>query len=1338
MDLAARNALRAEEAMKSGSVQRSGLTHEEGFPLVRDDLYEFMPLPPLKDIESKVLDANIRFRDGELQKLFNVPLNYMQYATFMYQRNRQVVNHEAGSASDNPMSYASMINKMTEGVFARNQLFKPQPGAGQVLINQVDAWDGVIEKSGQFYQKNFIHCTFFPAILKRAGKVIVRPYASCYASFEPTSKSVTHQLKWKPYRLLHGHTVNVDVTLIGNLDCEKSIISALNLAQPADGSFVWIMPADNATATSGKDQFVLRSGGGNANELKINGASLGLSMVATILHMAPIAYTGFVRHMYPDQRYDDDFNDHQQREMKIGTPINKYTAALLGKYGRQAQGTPTSYGINLPGPMGQLRQNRLLTPGIGSTRVARSTDIVEEVDGLQYKCAWAIFTQTPLVMPHKTVFDQPLQYVLDSARFRASHAVLALAPNAYSMVQAEEGIPYAAVASPLLIAVTVSEAAILGAYAWIHFGLRGKITNVGALRGSHAHVPKMIHRSMRHAQKRSRSKNAARRRSAASRVSGGGQSSRPPSRASSVASSNRTVSLPPAPAGRRPSPPRSVGTGTMPRGKKPRSSITGVAAPAHATYASLPQKERDRLILGKNGKKPKSGYQLYSNFLRNNAKRLGQPGPSVAEVGRKWTALSDQRKKNYSEYAAGDTESIGTMSAAGSYSTSRRTTGSYRSRSSRRSRRSVSSRRSSLFSAATSRHHSKTKKPAGALRTKRGSAKNFRAARGLKKRRAGRKGRKAPKLTAKALRSRSRSASASRHRSVSQASSASASAWFRNAKTKRFVKGKSMDQARSGVETVKVKRHAGRFSSPYVKGSLARSRSGSKSSRRSGSRASSRSSNASAAGGVGHRRLRSKSKRSSRGRSVSSHVSHRSASRGRSASKSGGRPLSGYNLFVAKTREAGKKAGKDLSFQQMGAMWTALPQTKKDAYNAAAKGSRPADQKALLSHMSSASKRRRSRSRSSKARSSKRGSNASAASKRSSSRGSKRSGSKGPRSGYQLFAKQMLQEGKRKNRIVPFVEIGKKWKSMSAAQKGKYNAAVKASKKMRGFSAASSKRSHSSKGSKKGGGRRRRSVSVAVPVEPKKGMSRLKKLGLTALGLAGLGGLGYVGNKYGAFEKLKKAELPAFMQRRGSGSVPAEITTEAIILPSAPVTPRHSPVSAHTRGATAANEPISKRTRSATSARGRPTSAGRFSKSRSRSRSGSSRRSSRGGKFSAASSKSKRSGASAIRRAPSKSPARSTSRGRSSAPRERYNLSDLQNTFRAPSSMVKTRGGINSGQTRSLWDRYGKKALAVGALGAALGGGGYAAHRYLGDSSPLSRRGSMSEVPHSHVMTENV
>jgi len=344
----------------------------------------------------------------------------------------------------------------------------------------------------------FAGCGMFPAVMLDGPnkEASVRPYFIGYASFQPSDASILHvgrfqefAAEWEP-----GAFVYIDVALLGDMDTKKSLVSAINLCKPLTGSYIWIMPADVISNDAHYDVVAFNKmksngfipGDGNPATLgadfmygrvgtyyQLGGASLGMGAIAAFLNMPRVCYTGFVRRLVPDMS--------TRRQLKMGAnqaiPMNAANdaeardvvqGAVAPQYAPQFNRLS---GVTKIPHMGDdaAKQNWYGTTQL--VKIAKGTDIVEEVDMLSYKCAWAIATNYPLVIPHVSNMDEPLEEVLRSKKFQGKHYLLSLAPNAYSMVQAEGGLRYADSGTPILIASTVTGAYMLGGYAWQYYGL---------------------------------------------------------------------------------------------------------------------------------------------------------------------------------------------------------------------------------------------------------------------------------------------------------------------------------------------------------------------------------------------------------------------------------------------------------------------------------------------------------------------------------------------------------------------------------------------------------------------------------------------------------------------------------------------------------------------------------------------------------------------------------------------------------------------------------------------------------------------------------------------------
>lgn len=367
----------------------------------------------------------------------------------------------------------------------------------------------------------FFGMALFPTILTddTSGSMIVRPYAVCYSSQRPYDGAILHKADWKVPSDAIATKPYLDMSQVGDADTYKSLISAINLCRPRDGSYIWVMVADEWSSEMGYDAvaaYAMRQAGAledvyNANNFyKLGGASLGLATIACLLHFACIAYTGFVRRFRPDMIFatEGGIKDLKQqwniypRRIRGAPPpapitkINKQaarrSAARHKKYGaprttvqEMREASPAdaiwdsqiaSMGIDYDQLQERPAMMQEYLPEFGESRlqntivkVARGSDIVEEVDETSFKCGWAMAFNFPLVIPYSDPMGKPLSQVLDPGNpvwTEGQRLALRLSPNAYSMVQAEESIPYKNSPTPILIACTADEA---GTLAYIAF-----------------------------------------------------------------------------------------------------------------------------------------------------------------------------------------------------------------------------------------------------------------------------------------------------------------------------------------------------------------------------------------------------------------------------------------------------------------------------------------------------------------------------------------------------------------------------------------------------------------------------------------------------------------------------------------------------------------------------------------------------------------------------------------------------------------------------------------------------------------------------------------------------
>lgn len=375
------------------------------------------------------------------------------------------------------------------------------------------------EKYGAWFS-----CAYFPTVLIQMDKsVIVRPYVVCYSSFKPSEAQCLHIPKWEKFDFDwddHGGHMYIDTALMGDLDMRKSVASAINLTMPSNRQsgnnrkvfpYLWISPADEATLLANVDMFAYADVtthfplpsrerwaegivGQSVDQLntkqkmklgsmfKLSGASLGLATIAALQNFPRICYTGYVHRLKADEI---DFAPKHRKLPEYGSGARartEFTQERLEKIDvaaiadvEQFFADPHSKKVRMmrdPTIRGHKSHDSRFFGRRRQVVSTRGSDIIETVEMLPFKCAWSFATGMPLVIPHTSDMEQPLSAILESDWFRNKKYLVSLTPNAYSMVQAFEGIPYVECDTTILIAVTATEACQLAAIAYNYIGFR--------------------------------------------------------------------------------------------------------------------------------------------------------------------------------------------------------------------------------------------------------------------------------------------------------------------------------------------------------------------------------------------------------------------------------------------------------------------------------------------------------------------------------------------------------------------------------------------------------------------------------------------------------------------------------------------------------------------------------------------------------------------------------------------------------------------------------------------------------------------------------------------------
>lgn len=333
---------------------------------------------------------------------------------------------ESGSASPDPRTY---LRRVFGGICA-NMLTR----------NQVEDANGDGDSWERLYPI-FFHYTFFPGIslgqryadkkirshnarvargTLAADKIDVHisavPYAVFYSNQKPATIGGMGSAALAPRNaMFQQYEVGlpmpakfyIDVSLIGDADCELALIAALHTVHPVSGSFVWFMPVSAPYCTS-------------PESYKVYGPSLGLAVMAAIAGGPSILYTGFSATLEQD------------------LVINRF-------YDAAAQGPGSS-------------------PMVG---VGRSMGIIEKVSLLPAKALLALNIGCPILMPTTSAAGKSLGG--DIAAFSEKNFLNYALKIIYTPEMLENGVRLSEFKTPLFFVKTFSDVATMAAVAALQY-----------------------------------------------------------------------------------------------------------------------------------------------------------------------------------------------------------------------------------------------------------------------------------------------------------------------------------------------------------------------------------------------------------------------------------------------------------------------------------------------------------------------------------------------------------------------------------------------------------------------------------------------------------------------------------------------------------------------------------------------------------------------------------------------------------------------------------------------------------------------------------------------------
>jgi len=427
--------------------------------------------------------------------------------------------------------YLILARQMLSMALLRGQEEPDGSGPGyKALVNRYDMASGLAANEVGWCRVTHFPCIHYrsevdPRVINRSPDSNLVPSRSgqlggyechmwgCfYTSYPPDARQVGHNPAWVPVTfvddgtpLADGHmnpysttqpwaqrdgwppgeggalegTVNVDVSLLRGTDSLKSLVSALRITRPCQGSYIWFRDLTLSVVAQA-------DGGNNYKPEPLAGCSFGLALAVCILGGPPLAYTGYVKALGPHLR-------NRYSKSAYGADPKGYYGSIIGGY--PYTGPPINadyYQVASP-----LLDRLSVDPGFAQQRkdpnsmygtnyyggfvpAAAADDVVEDVQGLPFKIYFAYQMGFPLIIPHRSSFGNNVYQLMDQLRSKLAAGqigggletafMLDAVSGAYSTVQSDMGIAYSSPAEkcPILLATTLPEAVQLGIIAFMH------------------------------------------------------------------------------------------------------------------------------------------------------------------------------------------------------------------------------------------------------------------------------------------------------------------------------------------------------------------------------------------------------------------------------------------------------------------------------------------------------------------------------------------------------------------------------------------------------------------------------------------------------------------------------------------------------------------------------------------------------------------------------------------------------------------------------------------------------------------------------------------------------
>lgn len=283
-----------------------------------------------------------------------------------------------------------------------------------------------------------LHYALFPVVHKRNERVEVgqnhahtlsidvMAMAAIITSFQPRALvgnliTVDFRQIW-PKGNQQGNHIWIESSLLADASVQLSVVAALADIEFPNGAYLTFLPYS--------PQFQRYAHANRWDQFMIRGASLGLAVAAAAGGGASVMYTGYLLDA-SDQRYSKKYGTSQ-------------TGYWYSPY--------------------------------------KTTNIVETVDDMQWKILFALLHNIPFVYPWSDTNNLPMKQYTATEEFKRHHFALSAAQGAYTMQDKDQGMRLVDRRTPLMIAVTLTEARLLGLIAWIAYSVDSTVWAGGPTR----------------------------------------------------------------------------------------------------------------------------------------------------------------------------------------------------------------------------------------------------------------------------------------------------------------------------------------------------------------------------------------------------------------------------------------------------------------------------------------------------------------------------------------------------------------------------------------------------------------------------------------------------------------------------------------------------------------------------------------------------------------------------------------------------------------------------------------------------------------------------------------